>query len=73
MREYPKGGLIGRVMGFSQWLHAMEIPTHASHACYFVVLAIFPALVLVLGMLRYTALEAAHLMDLVSGILPDAL
>ena len=73
VREYPKGGLIGKVMDYSRRLRAMEIPTHASHACYFIVLAIFPALVLVLGMLRYTSLEAADLMDLAEGLLPDAL
>ena len=73
MREFPQGGLIGKAVGYSRQIRAMEIPTHASHACYFIVLALFPALVLVLGMLRYTSLEAADLMDLVSGMLPDAL
>ena len=51
----------------------MEIPTHASHACYFIVLAAFPALLLMVGLLRYTALEAADLMALLEGSLPDAL
>ena len=51
----------------------MQIPVHASHACFFVVLSLFPALVLVLGILRYTPLEAADLMALVAGFLPDAL
>ena len=73
MEKFSKDGIIGRVKNYSRWLRTMEIPTHASHACYFIVLAIFPALVLVLGMLRYTSLEAADLMDLVEGILPDAL
>lgn len=73
MGEYPKGGLIGRIMGRIRQLQGMEIPTHASHACYFIVLALFPALVLLLGILRYTPLKASDLMDLVGGILPDAL
>lgn len=73
MGEFPKGGLIGRTVAFSQRIQAMEIPTHASHACYFIVLALFPALVLMLGLLRYTSLEAADLMDLASEVLPDAL
>ena len=51
----------------------MEIPTHASHACYFIVLAAFPALLLAVGLLRYTSLEASDLMDLLEGSLPDAL
>ena len=51
----------------------MEIPTHASHACYFIVLAAFPALLLMVGLLRYTSLEATDLMALLEGSLPDAL
>ena len=54
-------------------VNAMEIPTHASHACYFIVLATFPALLLVVGLLRYTSLEASDLMALLEGSLPDAL
>ena len=54
-------------------IKAMEIPTHASHACYFIVLAAFPALLLMVGILRYTALEAADLMALLESTLPDAL
>ena len=73
MREFPKGGLIGKLTGYARQLQNMQISTHASHACYFIVLALFPALVLVLGILRYTPLEAADLMELVGGFLPDAL
>ena len=51
----------------------MSIPVHAGYACFFLVLSLFPALVLVLGALRFTALEAADLMVLAAGFLPDAL
>ncbi|MBQ7801274.1 MAG: YihY/virulence factor BrkB family protein [Oscillospiraceae bacterium] len=73
MRELPKGGMFGKVQSFLGKVRRMEIPTHASHACYFLVLAVFPALTLLLGLLRYTALEAYDLMDLVGGVLPNAL
>lgn len=73
MRKFPEGGVLGKVQTVLGQIRRMEIPTHASHACYFIVLAVFPALTLVLGLLRYTPLEAANLMDLVSGVLPDAL
>lgn len=73
MRDYPKGGLIGKTIKYGRHLGEMKIGLHASHACYFLVLSLFPALVLVLGLLRYTSLEAADLMDLVSGLVPDAL
>lgn len=51
----------------------MEIPIHASYACFFIVLSLFPALVLVLGMLRYTSLEPSDLMDLADQFIPQAL
>lgn len=54
-------------------LRAMEISAHAAHACYFLVLAVFPLLVLMLGLLRYTALQPEDLLDLLSGLIPDAL
>lgn len=54
-------------------LRAMHICIHAAHACYFIVLSVFPTLVLVFGLLRYTALQPEDLLDLISGLLPDAL
>lgn len=57
----------------AQTLRAMHISTHAAHACYFIVLSVFPTLVLIFGILRYTALRPGDLMDLLGGLLPDAL
>ena len=65
--------ILGRCREYIRRLAAMEISLHASHACYFIVLAVFPALSLLLGLLRYTVLTPADLMELAQGILPDAL
>ncbi len=54
-------------------LRESEISVHAAHACYFIILSAFPTLVLLLGLLRYTSLQAADLMDLMEGFLPTAL
>lgn len=51
----------------------MQIPSHAANAGYFIVLSVFPALVLTLSVLRYTSLDAGDLMDLLAGFLPEAL
>ena len=56
-----------------RWVSAMNIPVHAANACYFLVLSIFPTLVLMLGLLRYTSLQPGDLMDLTEGFLPEAL
>lgn len=54
-------------------LQSMHISTHAAHACYFIVLSVFPMLVLMFGLLRYTALQPEDLLDLLRGLLPEAL
>ena len=66
-------GYFHKLMDYSRQIRDMKIPIYASHACYFIVLAVFPALMLVLSLLRYTSLEASDLMDLVEGLLPNAL
>lgn len=71
--EFPKGGLIGRMVALVRRVQEMGIPGHAANAGYFIVLAVFPALVLVLSVLRYTALDAGDLLELLSGFLPSAL
>lgn len=68
-----KNGFVGKLRRYAARLREMEISTHASHACYFMVLSLFPALTLVLSLLRYTSLEASNLMELAQGYLPDAL
>ena len=50
-----------------------RISLYAASACYFIVLSLFPALVLLLGLLRYTGLSVDILTDILSGVIPDAL
>lgn len=71
--EIPKGGLIGKSVAYLRRLQEMGIPGHAANAGYFIVLSVFPMLVLVLSILRYTDLDAGDLLDLLSGYLPQAL
>lgn len=73
MARYEQNSLIGRLRHAFKTLQAMHISTHAAHACYFIVLSVFPMLVLMFGLLRYTALKPEDLLDLISGLVPDAL
>lgn len=72
MKE-QKGGLIGKAMALITRVAEMDIPTSAANAGYFIVLSIFPALVLLLSLLRYTWLDAGDLLALLEGFLPQAL
>ena len=51
----------------------LDVGVHAAHACYFLILSIFPALVLVLSLLRYTGLQAQVLTEFLEGFVPHAL
>ena len=73
MREYPKGGLVGKTVHTWRSVQALQISLYAANACYFMVLAVFPALLLFLGLLQYTTLEVERLAELLYGLLPDAL
>ncbi len=55
------------------WLSEKKIPIHAAHTGFFMVLAVFPTLMLVLGFLRYTGLQVQTLTDLVAELIPGAL
>ena len=68
----PQGGILGKIWSLYQWVRSLNIPLHAANAGYFMVLAVFPALVLVLGLLRYTQLDPADLMTMLQGIIPAA-
>ena len=72
MHYFPKGGLIGKTAGAIRSIGQLRIPLHAANAGYFIVLSLFPALLL-LGLLRYTDLEVEAMIELMEGLLPNAL
>ncbi len=73
MKQLPTGGILGKAQKAYRFVHDMQIPLHAANACYFIVLAIFPTLVLVLSILRYTSLDINSLLDFIADVCPDAL
>lgn len=73
MREFPRGGLIGKTVHLWRQVSGLRIPLYAANASFFIVMAVFPALLLLLGLLRYTSLEVERLGEMLSGILPEAL
>lgn len=73
MREWPRGGLIGKTVGILNRLQKLKIPLYAANTGYFIVLSLFPALLLLLLLLRYTPLTAEHLMALMEDLLPEVI
>ena len=73
MKDLPKGGLIGKVYRLVRYVTRMRIPVYASNAGFFIVLSVFPMLLLFVGVLRYTGLSVRSLTALLDGVLPAAL
>ena len=64
---------IGKFIRLLRHLSRQKIGMHAAAAGYFIVLSIFPLLVLMLALLRYTGLEVNTLSAFLANFLPDAL
>ena len=71
-RSSLRGGLEYIRLGI-QWLNRMHIPQLAANTGYFIVLSVFPALLLVLSALSYTGLTVDNLLEMLEGVLPQAL
>lgn len=57
----------------ADFLRPMQIPLHSAYTTFFLILSLFPFLLLFLGTLRYTPLDAGDLMRIVEGWLPQSL
>lgn len=73
MKEFPKGGLLGRAAHFWRQVRQLSIPLHAANTGFFLILSLFPALVLLLSIIRYTPLDVHSLLGFLQGIIPEAL
>lgn len=73
MDELPKGGIVAKLIRAGREISRMRIGVHAANTSYFLILAVFPTLVLLLGLLQYTRFDAADLVSLLEGLVPPAL
>lgn len=73
MKKFSISGIIERITHIVRHFGRQNISMHAAGAGYFIILSLFPLLVLVLAMLRYTGLQVETLTDLLEGFLPEAL
>jgi len=73
VKEFPRGGIIGRAVHTVRGIMGLNIPIYAANASFFVMLSVFPALVLLLSLLSYTDLSVENLIGALQGIIPEAL
>lgn len=73
MKEYGKCSVVEKIMALWREQSRLGIQVHAAGAGYFIVLSVFPMLVLLLGLLRYTGLSVDMLTRFLEGLIPQAL
>lgn len=73
MKKFSFSDSIDKLTRLVQHLARQKVTPHAAATGYFIVLSVFPLLVLVLALLRYTGLQVETLTDLLEGFLPGAL
>lgn len=65
--------LLQKIRRLALWLRPMQIPLHSARTSFFLILSLFPSLLLLLGLLRYTSYGADELLALLDGLLPHSL
>ena len=55
------------------YIFNLNIPGYASQASFFIALSVFPALVLLMSLVRYAGLEVENLTEMLHGVIPTAL
>ena len=73
MTEFPRGGFVGKTVRLCRFAASLKIRLHAAACCYFLVLAVFPGLLLLLGLVQLTNLEVERLGEMLSGVIPESL
>ena len=58
---------------FAAYLADQKVPMYAANASFFLILSIFPVLVILLALIRYTGLQVETLTDLISQLIPGTL
>lgn len=64
---------MNRTVGLVRRIAAFRVALYAANAGFFVTLSVFPLLLLLMGLLRYSGLDARRLAILLKGVVPEAL
>ena len=62
-----------RLQRLARYLAEQKVPLYAANASFFLILSVFPTLVVLLALMRYTGLQVEIFTDLVAEVVPGAL
>lgn len=57
----------------ARYLSDQKVPLYAANASFFLILSVFPVLVILLALIRYTGMQVETFTDLISEVVPGAL
>lgn len=63
----------GPVVDMVLSLNRLDVPVYAANAAYFIILAAFPTVMLLLNLLSYTSLGGGALLEILEKVIPSAL
>lgn len=69
--DFPKDRFMGKALVLGRHVSQLKISVYAAHASFFMILSMFPTLLLLLGLLRYTGMDVESLSGLVEAFLPE--
>ena len=64
---------VARVVDMVLSLNRLDVPVYAANAAYFIILAAFPTVMLLLNLLSYTSLGGGALLEILEKVIPAAL
>ncbi len=64
---------LNRVIWFGKRFANIQVSLHAAHTSFFLIFSVFPFLVLMMSILRYTPFNIHNFINLLEGVLPPAL
>lgn len=73
MKHFFAGGPLDRYWKQLRSLALPRVSLYAASAGFFILLSSFPALVLLMGLLRYTGLRVENLVEVLNTLIPEAL
>ena len=73
MKQFSQENWLRKLRRMIRAVFRMRISLYASHASYFIILAVFPLLVLLLSLLRYIGLDVNDFTQALDGVIPAAL
>ena len=70
MEQFKKTRIYRLFRQIGQFLKPMNISIHSAYTSFFIILSVFPVLVILFNLLTYTTFGLTEVMALVSGFLP---